>query len=466
MSNRDLAFLGISELGRLFRARKLSPAELTQLFLARIDQRNPELNAYLTLTPDLALAQARQAEKELFAPRSSKSRRDRGPLHGIPISLKDNIHTLGIRTTAGAKFLKDFVPEKDAQLVMQLKKAGAVILGKTNLHEFAYGVTSNNPHYGPTRNPWDTARIPGGSSGGAAAAVAAGLCIAAIGTDTGGSIRIPASLCGVVGFKPALHSVSMDGIIPLSTTLDCAGPLARSVEDAALLLEAIHARGKSSLSKATAKRKFTVGIPNEFFFDALSSETQNVFESALKTLRRVGCKIKEISIPLLNNTESAGNNVAWVEATHYHQKMGWFPKHSADYGEDVRARLEIGTRVTAITYLEAMEQREAFVQQFHSALAEDKVDALVVPTTPIAAPLIGEESTTLHGKDYATRALLLRLNRPANLAGIPAISIPCGLTLSGLPLGLQFIGPASSESVLLSIAHLFERARPFPVLPK
>jgi len=466
MTKRDLAFFDISELGRLFRARKLSPVELTQHLLARIEKLNLELNAYLTVTSELSLAQAKKAEAELCSPRASKSVHDRGPLHGIPISLKDNIYTAGIRTTAGAKFLKDFVPEKDARLVTQLKAAGAIILGKTNLHEFAYGVTTNNPHYGPTRNPWDTARIPGGSSGGGATAVAAGLCVAAIGTDTGGSIRIPASLCGIVGFKPTLHSVSVDGVIPLSVTLDCAGPLARSVEDTALVLNAFHARDKSSASKASSKRKFALGIPKEFFFDVLSQEVSTSFEAALKVLRKSGCKIKEISIPLLDHTESAGNNIAWPEATRYHQKMGWFPKNSADYSEDVRARLEIGTRITATAYLEAIEQREAFIQQFHSALAEAKIDALVVPTTPIAAPLIGEESTTLHGKDHATRALLLRLNRPANLAGIPAISIPCGLAPSGLPIGLQLIGPTSSESALFSIAQLFERARPFPTLPK
>jgi aspartyl-tRNA(Asn)/glutamyl-tRNA(Gln) amidotransferase subunit A len=466
MAKRDLAFFDIRELGRLFRARKLSPVELTHHFLARIGTLNPELNAYLTATSELALAQAKKAEAELCTPRGRKSRRDRGPLHGIPISLKDNIHTAGIRTTAGAKFLKDFVPEKDAQLVTLLKTAGAVILGKTNLHEFAYGVTTNNPHYGPTRNPWDTARISGGSSGGAAAAVAAGLCVAAVGTDTGGSIRIPASLCGVVGFKPALHSVPVDGVIPLSPTLDCAGPIARSVGDAALVLSAIHARGKSSVSKASSKTKFTLGIPKEFFFDVLSSEVQTAFESALKLLRKAGCKTKEISIPLLNNTEDAGNNIAWAEATHYHQKMDWFPKHSADYGEDVRARLEIGTRVTATSYLQAMEQREAFIHQSHSVLAEANIDALVVPTTPIAATLISEESITLHGKDHATRGLLLRLNRPANLAGVPAISIPCGLAPSGLPLGLQLIGFATPESILFSIARLFEHARPFPVPPQ
>lgn len=460
MNKRDLPSLSIAELGRLFRAQKLSPVELARHFLARIEKLNPELNAYLTVTADLALAQARQAEAE-FSPRGRKSHRDRGPLHGIPISLKDNIHTAGIRTTAGAKFLRDFVPQTDAAVVAKLKSAGAVLLGKTNLHEFAYGVTTKNPHYGPTRNPWDTNRVPGGSSGGAAAAVAAGLCMAAIGTDTGGSIRIPASLCGTVGFKPTLHRVSVEGIVPLSLTLDCAGPLARSVEDAAIVLEAVAGQHKGDLPFAKAatqksKRKFTLGIPKEFFFDVLSPEVRANFDSTVKLLRKRGFAVKEISIPLLNYTESAGNNIAWAEATRYHQKMDWFPKHSADYGDDVRSRLEIGARVTAATYLEALEQRAAFIAQFHSALAEAKIDALVVPTIPITAPLIGEESTTIEGKDHATRALLLRLNRPANLAGIPAVSIPSGLSPSGLPFGLQLVGPSRADSTLLAIAKRCE----------
>ena len=456
MKKRDLAFLSIPELARLFRARKLSPVEVTKHFLDRIEHLNSELNAYLTVTADVALAQARQAEAELCGPRSKKARRDRGPLHGIPISLKDNIHTFRIRTTAGTKFLGDFIPEKDAVVAAKLKSAGAILLGKTNLHEFAYGVTTNNPHYGPTRNPWDTNRVPGGSSGGAAASVAAGLCVAAIGTDTGGSIRIPASLCGIVGFKPTLHRVSVEGIVPLSLTLDCAGPIARSVEDAALVLDAIAPQSRAQKSK----RKFTLGIPKEFFFEVLSAEVRSNFDSNIKLLRKRGFGIKEISIPLLDHTESAGNNIAWAEATRYHQKMDWFPKHSADYGEDVRSRLEIGTRIAATTYLEALDQREAFIAQVHSALAEAKVDALVVPTTPIAAPLIGEESTTIDGKDHATRALLLRLNRPANLAGLPAISLPCGLSPSGLPLGLQLIGPTSADALLLALAGQVENLLP------
>ena len=454
MTKPDLAFLSIPELGRLLRSRKLSPLELTRHFLARMERLNPELNAYLTITTELALAQAKKAEAELCSSRGKKARRDRGPLHGIPISLKDNIYTAGTRTTAGARFLKDFVPEIDAHIVARLKEAGAIILGKTNLHEFAYGVTTNNPHYGATRNPWDTSRIPGGSSGGAAATVAAGLCTAAVGTDTGGSIRIPASLCGIVGFKPSLHRVSVGGVVPLSPTLDCVGPLARSVEDAAILLESISERPRKESSRA--KKKFILGIPKEFFFDVLSLEVQASFESALKTLRKRGFTLKEISIPLLTDTESAGNNIAWAEATHYHQKMGWFPKNSSEYGEDVRARLEIGTRITATAYLEALETREKFIRQFQQTISEAGVDALVVPSTPIPAPLIGEESTTINGKDHATRALLLRLNRPANLAGVPAITLPCGPTQNGLPLGLQIIGSDSSESLLLSIASAIE----------
>ena len=465
MSANDLSFASISEISRLFRKRKLSPVELTKWLLERIEQQNPNLNAYLTVTPELALAQAKKAESELFSSRGRKPRRDRGPLHGIPISLKDNIYTAGIRTTAGAQFLKNHIPPQDARVVTQLKEAGAVLLGKTNLHEFAYGVTTNNPHYGPTRNPWDRARIPGGSSGGSAAAVAAGLCFASVGTDTGGSIRIPASLCGIVGIKPSLHRVSVEGVVPLSSTLDCVGTLARSVEDTAFLLDAIFARRKGEpllarQATSTSKRKFALGIPKEFFLEVLAPEVRAAFESSLAALRKAGCKTKELSIPLLKATEDAGNQIAWPEATHFHQQAGWFPHHSADYGEDVRSRLEMGTKVAATTYFEALALREKFIQEFHRALSEASVDALAVPTSPIAAPLIGEETTSIDAQPHPTRALLLRLNRPANLAGVPAISVPCGLSSSRLPLGLQLIGPSHSEPLLVQLARRIEELLP------
>jgi aspartyl-tRNA(Asn)/glutamyl-tRNA(Gln) amidotransferase subunit A len=288
MNDTDLAFASIKEVASLFRRRKLSPVELTRIMLSRIVQLDPKLNAYITVTAELALAQAKKAGAELFASRGRH--RDRGLLHGIPISLKDNVSTKDVRTTAGSKILGKLVSQHDAVVVTKLKEAGAVTLGKTNMHEFAYGVTSNNPHFGPVHNPWDLSRIPGGSSGGSAAAVAAGLCYGSIGTDTGGSIRIPASLCGVVGIKPTLGRVSVAGIIPLSPRLDCAGPLARTVHDTALLLEPILQRVKGEPSpRALAKpsfksRKFTLGIPKQFFLDVVSQDVHFVFDEAIRIL--------------------------------------------------------------------------------------------------------------------------------------------------------------------------------------
>src|SRR6202790_2063760 len=448
MNETELAFATIAEIARLFRSDKLSPVELTELMLARIERTNPKLNAYITVTDELARMQAKRAEKELGIRGKRKTRTDRGLLHGIPLSLKDNICTEGIRTTAGSKILCDYFSERDAPVVTRLKPAGAVLLGKTNMHEFAYGVTTNNPHYGPARNPWDTKRIPGGSSGGSAAAVAAGLCFGSIGTDTGGSIRIPASLCGIVGLKPGLGRVDVDGVVPLSPRLDCIGPLVRSVRDAALIAEPLIARSKAQppLRRATraGKRKIRpkirMGLPRDFFFKIVSVDVQYAFNQALRLLERSGATFVEVPVPLLHETEDAGNQIAWAEATYYHQQAGWFPAHAADYGEDVRKRIELGTKVAATAYLQALEMRALFIQQLHMALHDANVDALAFPTTPIAAPLIGEETTVVSGEKHPTRALLLRLNRPANLAGVPAISVPCGFTNEGLPVALQLMG--------------------------
>ena len=290
----DLAFASIAEIGKLFRSRKLSPVELAQFLLNRIDSLNPRINAYLALNPEATMQQAAAAESALCTKSRGKSRRDLGPLHGIPISLKDNLYTSDFRTTGGSRILRDFQPLHDAAVVTCLKKAGAVLLGKTNLHEFAYGVTSNNPHFGPVRNPWDLDRIPGGSSGGSAAALAAGLCYGSIGTDTGGSIRIPASLCGVVGIKPGLGRVSTEGAIPLSTTLDFVGPLARTVADAALLFEAIATRGKNERHHRVYRvpspraRRPRIGIPRHFFLEIVSPEIQHAFDASLQAPEEAG----------------------------------------------------------------------------------------------------------------------------------------------------------------------------------
>jgi aspartyl-tRNA(Asn)/glutamyl-tRNA(Gln) amidotransferase subunit A len=466
MNETELAFATIAEIANLFRTGKLSPVELTELMLTRIERTGPKLNAYITVTNELARAQAKRAEAELGVRGKRKTRTDRGLLHGIPLSLKDNICTEGIRTTAGSKILRDYFPERDAPVVTRLKQAGAVLLGKTNMHEFAYGVTTNNPHYGAARNPWDTTRIPGGSSGGSAAAVAGGLCFGSIGTDTGGSIRIPAALCGIVGLKPGLGRVDVTGVIPLSVTHDCVGPLARTVADTAILFRAIvdgNGKGESERSHLSSTRKLSkvrVGIPRDFFFDVISSEVQKSFHAAVKCIRGLGAKIKEVSIPLLAQTEQAGNRIAWAEASYYHQQTGWFPSRAAEYGEDVRSRLEAGMKVLAVEYLEAMEQRRTFISQLREVMEKEAIDVFMVPSTPIAAPVIGEETTRVAQSDHPTRALLLRLNRPANLAGLPAISVRCGFTAGGSPVGLQFIGADRSERLLLGIADAYQRSNP------
>jgi len=461
-----LAYASISEIGKLYRRRKLSPVELTQFLLDRIGRLNPRLNAYLTLNSEIALNSAAAAESALCSKSRRKSSRDLGPLHGIPISLKDNLHTAGLRTTGGSGFLREFLPLQDAAVVTSLKNSGAILIGKTNLHEFAYGVTSNNPHFGPVRNPWDLNTIPGGSSGGSAAALAAGLCYGSIGTDTGGSVRIPASLCGVVGLKPGLGRISTEGAIPLSTTLDFVGPMARTVADAALLFDAIATPEIiKRRPRGSRGQHLRLGIPKHFFLDVVSPDIQHAFESSLVTLKKLGAKLNEVSLPYLKETEHAGNQIAWAEATHYHQQAGWYPLHAADYGEDVRSRLEMGEKVSALQYLRALDLREKFIAGFHLALLENEVDALVTPTTPIAAPLIGEENISIAGKDHSTRALLLRLNRPANLGGIPAISVPCGLTPTGLPAGLQFLAAVGAESLLLGLASRFEQSHPLNAHP-
>lgn len=458
-----LAFASITEIGKLFRSGKLSPVELTELMLERIERFNPKVNAYLTVTAEVARAQAKRAEAELGGARSRKARKDRGALHGIPVSLKDNIYTAGIRTTAGSQILRDFVPTQDAAVVTRLKEAGAVLLGKTNMHEFAYGVTSNNPYYGAVRNPWDLERIAGGSSGGSAAALAAGLCFGSIGSDTGGSIRIPAALCGVVGLKPTLHGVDAGGVLPLSATLDCVGPLARSVEDTAVLFEGIRegggARGSAAGGRRGGRKKFSnmrLGVTREFFFEVLADEVRKNFDATLGELRKLGAKIVDVSVPSLPATESAGNRIAWAEATFLHLQEGWITTRAAEYSEDVRRRVEAGTKVTAVDYFAALEERKKFIAELRSVMESAGVEALVAPTTVIAAPLIGEETIRIGAKEHATRALLLRTNRPANLAGVPAISVPSGFTKGGLPLGLQFIGTEGSEVTLLEMAGRFE----------
>lgn len=456
----DPAFWTTAEAAAQLRHRNLSPVELTRRALSRIEKLNPRLNAFITVTAEQALRDAESAEREM------RRGKYRGLLHGIPITLKDNIWTKGVRTTAGAKFLGDFVPPTDARVAKKLCDAGAVLLGKTNLHEFAYGITTENPHYGATKNPWNTECIPGGSSGGSAAALAAGIGFGSVGTDTGGSIRIPAALCGIVGLKPTFGRVSCDGIVPLAVTLDHAGPLARSVEDVAIFLDAIaedempngnFQRAIRAAAKAKKSRtKWRLGWPRDYFFHRVDEEVKRIVEKAAREFEKMGARVEEVSLPHVEDSAEPSTQIALAEALEYHESQGYFPAHAADYGADVRKRLEMGSAVRAVDYLKAQQVRERVREDFRAAF--ERVDAIIAPTTPCAAPRLGHDTVKIAGETPSVRGALVRMNRPANFTGFPVISLPCGLTKRGLPIGMALHGPEWAEAKLLRIAFAYEQA--------
>ena len=456
-SEAELAFLSIEEAARLLRHGEISPVDLVDAALARIDRWGSRLNVFITVLAEQARKQAKHAEREI-------RRGARGPLHGIPVSIKDNFWTRGIRTTAGSKILADFVPEKDSAAAAALARSGAILLGKTNLHEFAYGITGENPHYGSSRNPWAQGRISGGSSGGSTVAVATGMGFASLGTDTGGSIRIPAALCGIVGLKPTYGLVSNVGVVPLGVSFDHVGPLARGVTDACIMLEAIagkYPRGETrpnyrSLRKIRPRR-FRLGWPKDFFFERVHPEIQAAIEAAAKKFQSLGARIEELTLPHLADSVDRATNMVVAEASYYHESQGYYPARAADYGEDVRGHLEWGHDLRAVDYLGGVEARQLVQADFDAAFK--KVDAIIAPTSPIPAPPIGEKEIRVEGeRETAVRAELLRMTRPSNLTGLPAISIPCGFTREGLPIGMQLIGKRWGEAGLLAIALAYEEA--------
>src|SRR5258708_7932539 len=345
------------------------------------------------------MKQARKAEAEISRPRSRA--RYRRPLHGIPISLKDNIDTAGVRTTAGSKILSEFISDEDATVVALLKRAGAVLLGKTNMHEFAYGVTSNNPHFGAVRNPWDLQRSPGGSSGGSAAALAAGLCYASVGTDTGGSIRIPSALCNVVGLKPTFGRVSCHRVIALAASLDRTGPLARTVHDAGTVLGIIAgfdpldanavAKAVPDYSREISRplRKLRVGWPKEYFWEKLDAEVRRLCEAEAQSFQKIGAKIEVVSLPHVAEGDDPSTAIALAEARAYHEGQGWFPARATEYSEESRKRLEMGANVRAVDYIRAFEVRRVVRADFDVAF--ETVDAILAPVVPFAAPLIEDK---------------------------------------------------------------------------
>ena len=426
------------------RNRELSPVELTRECLSRIERINPVLNAFITVTGDSALAEARRAEQEI------RSGKWRGPLHGIPIALKDLIDTAGVRTTAASALFLNRVPNRDADVVRRLREAGAVFLGKNNLHEFAYGGSSMISHFGPARNPWSPERITGGSSGGSAASVAAELCYAAIGTDTAGSIREPAAYCGVVGLKPTYGLVSAEGVVPLSWSLDHVGPLTSSVADAAVVLQMISQDSTREYLSALEQNpaELLVGVPRAFFFEDLNPEIASAVESAIASLRSIVKATVDIAIEV--NTD---RTLQLAESYEYHR--GWVDSSSDLYQPETLRRIRAGEKVTA-------EQRERGRKELTTERERIKrvfqdVDALITPTMPLIPPLIAELE---HHPDRLRPAelVMLRNTRPFNVWGLPAISVPCGFTAAGLPIGLQIAAAPGREDIVLCLASAFERA--------
>jgi aspartyl-tRNA(Asn)/glutamyl-tRNA(Gln) amidotransferase subunit A len=432
---------------------------MTEAYLRRIERIDPAINAYITVTAERALADATRATEELAAGT------DHGPLHGIPIALKDIFATADIRTTAGSKILADWVPDADSTVTRKLHEAGAVLLGKLNTHEFAYGATTNNPHYGPTRNPWNRERIPGGSSGGSGAAIAAGLAAGTMGTDTGGSIRIPASLCGVVGLKPTFGRVSKAGVLPLSWSFDHPGPITRTVEDAALMLNAIAGYDPADFSTVPVPvpdytaglrdgvRGLRVGVPRGYFFDLLDAEVRAAIESALDVLRDLGARVAEIDLPLVAGEGAARMALSATEARLYHDDNIRTRPH--DFGADVLARLSIeppdGLAVAA-----GLRGTRAVAEQMRQRLEE--CDVFVLPTLPVVAQPIGATRVAIGGQDLAMIDILTRCVSPFNATHLPALSVPCGFTAAGLPIGLQIAGRPFDEATVLRVGHTYEQA--------
>ncbi len=449
MAEFELLLKSIPEIGTLFRSGQLSPLELTRLTLERIGQLNPTLNAFITVTADRALEQATRAEHEL------RSGLDRGPLHGIPIALKDLVDTAGIRTTCGSRILKDNVPTRDAIITKRLEAAGAVLVGKTNLLEFAYGIV--HPDYGQTNNPFDPSRTAGGSSGGSAAAVAAGLCFAAVGTDTGGSIRIPASYCGIAGLKPTYGLTSLEGVFPLSWSLDHAGPIARSSNDARIFLEAMSG---VKLEHQIELSGMCFGILQRDGPE-MQPEVLAAFDQACATLEQAGAKVFEVQVPDLELADAALLNVLLPEASAIHAR--WLETRAEDYAPLTRMQIELGFPIPAVTHVRAQQYRRHLTQQFLNVLED--VDAILSPTVAFVAPF--EDPVFATDDLGATEA---RRTGPYNLTGLPALTINCGFGQHGLPVGLQIVTRPHADALALAIGfaleHLIPEARAIPTLAR
>lgn len=477
-SPSSVADLSLYELSKMIRKGEITSRELVELYLERIQGfggRNG-INAYITIAKDAALREAEELD------RLAKQGNFKGPLHGLPLAVKDNLDTKKIRTTGGSKILASWIPPADAHVVEQLKKAGAIILGKTNMHEFAFGITTNNPHYGPTRNPYDPSRIPGGSSGGSGAAAAAALCAGAIGTDTGGSVRIPAALCGVVGLKPTLGRVGRGGMMYLSFTRDVIGPITRTVADSAILMQVMAGKDPRDPESSSSPvpnylsalrngiKGKTFGLPKKLFFEQIHPDTQEVMDEAIKEIRKLGGMIKEVEVKHMDIATPTGFNIVLAECIYLMEDylktfdpQATIDKYLNQLGPDVKAVLggQKGTPdskpVPGYVYAKSVRRdRNKMIASFEEAMAG--VDALLLPTTPLPASRIGEDvETELLGKKVNTFLTFIRNCDPISVVGYPAITVPAGYSKIGLPIGLQIVARPWEEGKLLGIAYAFEQ---------
>ena len=460
MPANELHYLTISEAAPLIDSKQLSPVELVEAHIKRIEQTDESLNSFITLLAEEATAAASSAESEI------QGGYYRGPLHGIPIGLKDLYYTKGIRTTIGSKIMRDFIPDYDAAVTERFRDAGAVLMGKLQMHEFALGATSENPHDGPARNPWDTTRITGGSSGGSGSSVAAGQCMAALGSDTGGSVRIPASACGIVGLKPTFGRVSRIGVFPLANSLDTVGPMTRTVRDTAIVMNAIAGYDERDQSSANRPDEdFTrllgqdvsglrIGVPQDYFYDMIDDEVTEAVQQAAKTLEALGANVEECSIPALNDSISISGTILLTEAAEIH--LDNLREYAYDFDPAVRGRLEEGAMTPAASYIAAQRART----EFNRAIAEamQTYDILLAPTTALGAPKLGDRVVNVGGVQEAKLAIMPRLTRPHNICGIPTVSVPCGFTSDGLPIGMQLAARSFEDALALQVAYAYEQA--------
>jgi len=450
-ASHDLALLDLTRASQAVQTKEVSPVDLTEACLARIEKLDSRLKAYITVTAESAMEEAHRAEKEIARGEW------KGPLHGIPLAVKDLAETAGVRTTAASAVLQHYTPSEDAEVVRRLRQAGAVLLGKLNLHEFAYGGSGVISHFGAARNPWNAGHITGGSSSGSAAAVAAGLCYGAIGTDTAGSIRLPSAFCGIVGLKPSYGLVSTRGIIPLSWTLDHVGPMARTVSDTALILQAIAHYDTHDVycqkfppvyypsALAEPVSALRLATPREFWQDA-DAEIVKAVDVAIGLLAQMTAGVHQISI----STDS-DRTVVRCEPWVYHQR--YLPAHEKEYDPETLRRIRSGSDVPATGYIE--KYRELLHQRREILHVFEEADLLLTPTCPVLPPSFAEleqQPAELRNREL----LMLRNTRPWNAYGLPAISVPCGFSTSGLPIGLQIVGAPGSEGIVLSLARAFE----------